>query len=71
MKPLPEKKNLPFSSEQIIPDFNKEGSNRGYLKEGSLKHLTFRVADIANYYENQDKLVEHIREVIYIIKLVT
>ena len=63
LKPLPEKKNLPFSSKQSIPNFNKGGSNSGYLKEGSLKHLTFRVADIANYYENQEKLVEHIREV--------
>ena len=44
-----------------IPDFNQE-ENNGYLHEDLLNELDFKVANIANYFGHQEKLVEAIRK---------
>ena len=43
-----------------IPNFNK--GNRGFLYEKHLEKLKFRVANITDYFENEQTLVDHINE---------
>ena len=43
-----------------IPNFNKE--NSGFLREEHLEKLKFRVANITDYCDNEETLVEHINE---------
>ena len=45
-----------------IPNFNKMERNRAVLND-DLRDLEFKVANIANYFGNQEKLIEHIIEV--------
>ena len=45
-----------------IPNFNKQMQNRGFLREEKLEKLKFIVANITDYYENEETLVEHIRQ---------
>ena len=57
--PTGKKTRLPTND---IPNFNETERNRAMLTE-DLKELEFKVANIANYFGNQEKLVEHIKEV--------
>ena len=43
-----------------IPNFNMQ--NRGFLRENYLENLKFRVANITDYFDNEETLVEHINE---------
>ena len=43
-----------------IPNFNKQ--NKGFLREEHLEKLQFRVANITDYCDNEETLVEHINE---------
>ena len=43
-----------------IPNFNKQ--NRGFLREEHLEKLHFIVANITNYNDNEETLVDHINE---------
>ena len=47
-----------------IPNFNEmdRDRNRAVLND-DLRDLEFKVANIANYFGNQEKLIEHIIEV--------
>ena len=45
-----------------IPNFNEMEKNRAVLHD-DLRDIEFKVANIANYFGNQEKLVEHIKEV--------
>ena len=53
-----------------IPNFNEQTQNRGFLREERLEKLKFIVANITDYYENEETLVDHIRKVSYHIFLV-
>ena len=59
--PTGKKTRLPTND---IPNFNEMERNRAVLND-NLRDLEFRVANIANYFgkKNQEKLVEHIKEV--------
>ena len=57
--PTGKKNSLPTKN---IPNFNKMERNRAVLND-DLRDLEFKVANIANYFENQEKLVEHIKKV--------
>ena len=52
--------NLPTND---LRNFNKKKQKSGFLQDEILGELEFKVANIALYYKNQDKLVEHIKEV--------
>ena len=43
-----------------IPNFNKP--NRGFLHDERLQKLSFRVANITDYLENEETLVDHIKQ---------
>ena len=43
-----------------IPNFNK--GNRGFLHEKHLEELKFHVANITDYNDNEETLVDHINE---------
>ena len=45
-----------------IPNFNEDNSSRASLRDELLQLLSFRVANIGNYYENETTLLEHINE---------
>ena len=45
-----------------IPDFNDKDRSRIQLSD-ELSDLEFKVANIANYFQNEEKLVGHITEV--------
>ena len=60
--PTGKKTRLPTND---IPNFNEMERNRAVLND-NLRDLEFRVANIANYFgtrKNQEKLVDHIKEV--------
>ena len=52
--------NLPTND---LRNFNKKNQKSGFLQDEILGELEFKVANIALYYGNQDKLIEHIKEV--------
>ena len=52
--------NLPTND---LRNFNKKKQKSGFLQDEILGELEFKVANIALYYGNQDKLIEHIKEV--------
>ena len=60
LEPLEEKMNLPTND---LRNFNKKKQKSGFLQDEILGELEFKVANIALYYGNQDKLIEHIKEV--------
>ena len=45
-----------------IPNFNEMEMNRAVLSD-DLRDMEFKVANIANYFGNQEKLIEHINVV--------
>ena len=45
-----------------IPNFNEKDPSRNQLSD-ELSELEFKVANIANYFQNEKKLVEHLNEV--------
>ena len=47
---------------QKIPNFNEDETSSGSLSDELLQHLRFRVANIVNYNENEDTLLEHINQ---------
>ena len=57
--PTGKKTRLPTND---IPNFNEMGKSRVVLHE-DLTDLEYKVANIANYFENQGQLAEHISEV--------
>ena len=57
--PSREKQRLPTKD---IPNFNEEERSRIKLSD-ELSDLEFKVANIANYFQNKDTLVEHLNEV--------
>ena len=60
--PTKETKKLPISHPLNIPNFNEDGPSRGLLMDELLEHLSFRVANIVNYNENESRLLEHINQ---------
>ena len=50
-----------------IPNFNKKEPSSSQLSD-ELSELEFKVSNIANYFQNEGKLVEHINEVNFTIK---
>ena len=57
--PTGRKMTLPTND---IPNFNEMDRNRAALND-DLRDLEFKVANIANYFGNQEKLIEHINVV--------
>ena len=57
-----ETKRLPIKSVLNIPNFNEDDHSRGFLRDELLQHLSFRVANLANYNENEETLIEHINK---------
>ena len=49
-----------------VPNFNEKDPSRNKLSD-ELNELEFKVANIANYFQNEEKLVEHLNEVNFII----
>ena len=45
-----------------IPNFNEKNPSRIQLSD-ELSELEYKVANIANYFQNEEKLVEHLNEV--------
>ena len=60
--PTKEITKLPISHPLNIPNFNEDGPSRGLLMDELLEHLSFRVANIVNYNENENTLLEHINQ---------
>ena len=50
-----------------VPNFNEKGASRIQLSD-ELSELEFKVANIANYFQNEEKLVEHLNKVNFTIK---
>ena len=47
---------------KAIPNFNEKDPSRNQLSD-ELSELEYKVANIANYFQNEEKLVEHLNEV--------
>ena len=60
--PTREITKLPISHPLNIPNFNHEASSRGSMRDELLQDLNIRVANIVNYHENEDTLLEHINQ---------
>ena len=45
-----------------IPNFNEKNPSRNQLSD-ELSELEYKVANIANYFQNEERLVEHLNEV--------
>ena len=45
-----------------IPNFNGDAQSRGSMRDELLQDLNIRVANIVNYNENEDTLLEHINQ---------
>ena len=45
-----------------VPNFNEKDLCRNQLSD-ELSELEYKVANIANYFQNEEKLVEHLNEV--------
>ena len=57
--PSIKKNNLPTKD---ISNFNQKARSRIHLSD-RLRYLRFKVVNIANYFQNVEKLVEHLNEV--------
>ena len=53
---------LPISDPLKIQNFNDDDPSRGFKGDGLLEHLSFKVANLANYNEKENTLVEHINQ---------
>ena len=53
---------LPISDPLKIPNFNDDDRSRGFQGDELLEHLSFKVANLANYNENENTLLEHINQ---------
>ena len=53
---------LPISNLVNIPNFNEDAPSRGSMRDELLQDLNIRVANIVNYNENEDTLLEHINQ---------
>ena len=60
--PTREIQRLPISHPLNIPNFNEDDPSRGFLGDELLEHLSFRVANLTNYNENETTLLEHINQ---------
>ena len=58
---------MPRFPTKDIPNFNEKEPSSNQLSN-ELSGLKFKVANIANYFQNEGKLVEHINEVNFTIK---
>ena len=45
-----------------IPNFNEDDPSSASLRDELLQLLSFRVANIGNYYENESTLLRHINQ---------
>ena len=45
-----------------IPNFNLQKKNRGFLHDEQLKRITFKVANVTDYFQNEETLVDHINK---------
>ena len=63
LEPSREKTRFPTKE---IPNFNEKEPSSSQLSD-ELSELEFKVANIANYFKNEEKLVEHLNEVKFII----
>ena len=57
----PSRKKTKFPTNDI-PNFNKKEPSSSQLSD-ELSELEYKVANIANYFQNEEKLVEHLNEV--------
>ena len=64
LKPSREKTRFPTKD---IPNFNEKDSSRIQLSD-ELSELEYKVANIANYFQNEERLVEHLNEVNFTFK---
>ena len=64
LEPSREKTRFPTKE---IPNFNEKDSSSSQLND-ELSELEFKVANIANYFQNEEKLVEHLNEVSFTFK---
>ena len=53
---------LPISDPLKIPNFNDDDPSKGFKGDELLEHLSFKVANLANYNENENTLLEHINQ---------
>ena len=53
---------LSISDLMKIPNFNDDDPSRGFQGDKMLEHLSFKVANLANYNENENTLLEHINQ---------
>ena len=53
---------LPISNPVNIPNFNEDAPSRGSMRDELLQDLNIRVANIVNYNENENTLLEHINQ---------
>ena len=60
--PTREIRKLPISQVKNIPNFNDDAPSRGSMRDELLQDLNIRVANIVNYHENEDTLLEHINQ---------
>ena len=60
--PTKEITKLPISHPLNIPNFNHDVPSRGSMRDDLLQDLNIRVANIVNYNENEDTLLEHINQ---------
>ena len=64
MEPSRRKTRFPTND---IPNFNKKEPSSSQLSD-ELSELEYKVANIANYFQNEEKLVEHLNEVSFTFK---
>ena len=64
LEPSREKTRFPTKD---IPNFNEKDPSNNQLSD-ELSELEFKVANIANYFQNEEKLVEHLNEVNFTFK---
>ena len=57
-----QKMKLPISHVLNIPNFNEDDPSRASLRDELLQLLSFRGANVGNYYENESTLLEHINQ---------
>ena len=53
---------LPISDPLKIPNFNDDDPSKGFKGDELLEHLSFRVANLTNYNDNETTLLEHINQ---------
>ena len=64
MEPSRKKTKFPTND---IPNFNEKEPSSSQLSD-ELSELEFKVSNIANYFQNEETLVEHINEVNFTFK---